>query len=289
MHPRNRHTGRYDFTGLVKLKPALARYTQPNRAGEPTINFSDPAAVRTLNAALLRQFYGIENWDIPPGYLCPPIPGRADYLHYVADLLASENDDVVPRGPEVHVLDIGVGASCIYPVIGHCEYGWTFIGTDIDPDAIASASKIVASNSELAGGIEIRRQKSPNEILRGVVQPGEFFNLVVCNPPFHSSLADARAGSERKAKNLRLEKPVLNFGGQNNELWCPGGEVEFVRQMIRESAEMKDKFRWLSALISKETNLPAIYAALEKYGASESRTFEMMLGQKKTRIVAWTF
>jgi 23S rRNA (adenine1618-N6)-methyltransferase len=22
--------------------------------------------------------------------------------------------------------------------------------------------------------------------------------------------------------------PVLNFGGQNNELWCEGGEIRFV-------------------------------------------------------------
>ncbi len=67
-----------------------------------------------LNKALLAAHYDIEYWDIPDTYLCPPIPGRADYVHRVAELL-----DVEVKGKYVHhkvrALDVGVGANCIYP------------------------------------------------------------------------------------------------------------------------------------------------------------------------------
>lgn len=141
MHPRNKHSGRYDFEKLTKASPELARFVSLSPRGESTIDFSDPEAVKALNSALLKHFYGVTKWDIPAGYLCPPIPGRADYMHSIADLLASRNGGVIPRGPSVRVLDIGVGANCIYPIIGHYEYGWEFVGSDVDPVAIASAKE----------------------------------------------------------------------------------------------------------------------------------------------------
>src|ERR1700761_6728862 len=146
LHPRSLHRGQYDFERLIKSTPKLRDFVKPNQYGNLSVDFSDPDAVKTLNKALLKQFYGINNWDIPEGYLCPPIPGRADYIHYAADLLAEVNGGVVPKGPKIHVLDIGRGANCVYPLIGSSVYGWTFVGTDIDPVAIQSAKDIVAAN-----------------------------------------------------------------------------------------------------------------------------------------------
>ena len=142
LHPRNRHRARYDFPQLVHSYAELAAFVQRNKFGDESIDFANPAAVKALNRALLLHFYGITNWDIPAGYLCPPIPGRADYLHYLADLLADGNGGVVPRGPAVRVLDVGMGANCIYPIIGHQEYGWQFVGTEIDPVACARPSRL---------------------------------------------------------------------------------------------------------------------------------------------------
>lgn len=139
LHPRNRHQGRYDFPALIKACPALAEFVILNPYGKQSIDFANPAAVRVFNRALLAQLYGIQHWDIPPGYLCPPVPGRADYLHGLADLLATDNDGAIPRGAAVRVLDIGTGANCIYPLLGQADYGWQFLGADIDPQALASA------------------------------------------------------------------------------------------------------------------------------------------------------
>lgn len=293
MHPRNRFQSRYDFPRLIAGIPDLARYLRPNPAGDMSIDFADPAAVTALNRALLKDAYGISYWDVPPGYLCPPIPGRTDYIQHVADLLATSHGGSVPGGKTVVVLDIGVGANCIYPIIGVSEYGWRFVGSEIDPAALQSARTIVAKNPSLSGRIECRQQTSSASIFHGIVRPGEAFDLTVCNPPFHASAAEAAQGTRRKLRNLSGARaaaaPVLNFGGQARELWCRGGEAAFVRRMIAESATLPDTCLWYTTLVSKSDSLPAIYRALDQAGVADSRTIAMQLGQKQSRIVAWTF
>ncbi|WP_232285982.1 23S rRNA (adenine(1618)-N(6))-methyltransferase RlmF [Pseudomonas fulva] len=294
LHPRNRHQGRYDFPALIKASPELAAFVIINPYGNQSIDFANPAAVKVFNRALLKQFYGIKHWDIPADYLCPPIPGRADYLHYLADLLAGENGGETPRGRCVRALDIGVGANCIYPLLGACEYGWRFLGTDIAPEAIASATNIVQANPGMGEQIELRLQPNSGHVFTGLLKPDERFELTLCNPPFHASAGEAASGSKRKWRNLgkldpKRKLPVLNFGGQAAELWCPGGEAAFVARLIGESAAHRDQVLWFSTLISKAGNLPGVYATLKKVGALETRTVEMSQGQKQSRFVAWTF
>jgi 23S rRNA (adenine1618-N6)-methyltransferase len=234
---------------LIQACPELAPFIRPAPTGRDTIDFADPAAVIALNRALLRHRYGVAQWDIPPGYLCPPIPGRADYIHHVADLLAQGGPAAIPRGPAVVVLDIGTGANCIYPILGVREYGWRFVGTEIDPTALAWARKLIAANPNLAGQIELRQQRSPSRIFLGIAKPGERFAACMCNPPFHASAAEAAAGTLRKVRNLAgrpVAQPVLNFGGRRTELWCAGGEAGFVRRMIAESAQRPDLCRWFT-------------------------------------------
>ena len=292
LHPRNPHRGRYDFRQLIACSPELAAFVATNEYGDESIAFADPAAVKALNRALLKLTYGITGWDIPAQYLCPPIPGRADYLHYLADLLAAGNGGIIPRGKSVRVLDIGVGANCIYPLIGHREYGWQFVGTDIDPAALDNAQRILDANSGLSDAIELRLQASRSAVFTGVVRANEVFDLTLCNPPFHASQAEANAGTQRKWKNLGKDaarQPLLNFGGQGAELWCEGGEEAFVCRMIEESAQLRGSCLWFTTLISKSASLPGVYRALKRAGVLDSRTIEMAQGQKKSRIVAWTF
>ncbi|MCU1719521.1 23S rRNA (adenine(1618)-N(6))-methyltransferase RlmF [Pseudomonas sp. 5P_3.1_Bac2] len=293
LHPRNRHQGRYDFPALIAKSPELAEFVILNPYGKQSIDFANPAAVKAFNRALLKQQYGIAHWDIPPDYLCPPIPGRADYLHYLADLLALGNDGVIPRGPRLRALDIGVGANCIYPLLGNREYGWQFVGADIADSALSSAKAIVHSNG-LDKLIELRKQADSQQIFNGLLNADERFDLTLCNPPFHASAAEASSGSKRKWKNLgkldpKRKLPVLNFGGQAAELWCQGGEAAFVSRLIEQSVAVAKQVLWFSSLISKAANLPLVYAALAKAGAVQVKTVEMAQGQKISRFVAWTF
>ncbi|HAH25197.1 MAG TPA: 23S rRNA (adenine(1618)-N(6))-methyltransferase RlmF [Prolixibacteraceae bacterium] len=292
MHPRNPHRFRYDFEQLIKVCPELAPFVSMNKFNSQSIDFADPQAVKLLNKAILKQYYDIQDWDIPQNYLCPPIPGRADYIHHMADLLATSHKGIIPTGPTVSVLDIGVGANCVYPIIGHKAYGWKFVGSDIDPMAIKTANQIISSNPTLKGAVECRLQSTPSNIFSNIIKKGETFDLAICNPPFHSSSEEAAGGTERKARNLSSEKKsasTLNFGGQNHELWCDGGEAEFVRRMIKQSSELPTRCLWFSSLVSKKSNLYAIYKFLKKVGALQVHTIEMTHGQKQSRIVAWTF
>ena len=295
LHPRNPHQGRYDFSALSKACPALSAFIKPNPKGDQTIDFSDEKAVLCLNKALLAHFYKVDNWQIPEGYLCPPIPGRADYIHYIADLLA---EGAVPTGKQVKVLDVGTGANCIYPIIGSQSYGWQFVGTDIDPVAIDVAKVIVQSNSNLSGRVKLVQQKESDAILKGIIKEKDRFDLTMCNPPFHSSMAEAQAGNQRKLKNLAKGKPAknqqhsqakLNFGGQNTELWCPGGELKFIKTMIKESVVFSDQVCWFTSLVFKGENIESLKQALNQQGAKQVEIINMSQGQKVSRLIAWSF
>ena len=293
LHPRNPHRERYDFPKLILAHPELGQFVAKNKYGDDSIDFANPEAVKALNRALLHDFYGITNWDIPKNYLCPPIPGRADYIHYAADLLASSNLGKIPRGAEVRVLDIGVGANCIYPIIGTIEYGWSFVGADINPVSLKSAKAIVELNSVLQGRVELRLQSNEKSIFKGLIKKEEYFDLTTCNPPFHASLEEAQSGTKRKWKNLgksiKHEKQTVNFGGQGAELWCEGGELAFIQRMVRESVEFKNQVKWFSTLVSKEQTLPALEKTLKEVQARRWETIDMAQGQKKSRVVAWSF
>ena len=289
---RNKHRARYDFKQLTDACPELAQFVKLNIYNDESIDFFNPEAVRTLNKALLKHYYAIDNWDIPPGYLCPPIPGRADYIHHMADVMSAKNYGKIPTGDKIKCLDIGVGANLVYPIIGNKEYGWSFIGADIDPVAIDSAAKIIELNPFLKDKIELRLQRQPNDIFFGMIQKDELIDLTLCNPPFHASADEAREGTLRKLNNLKTEKkidPVLNFGGQHGELWCKGGEERFICDMIRQSKFFAASCFWFSTSVSKQAHLKGIYEALQKEQAVELKTIPMGQGNKSGRIVAWSF
>lgn len=297
LHPRNRHRGRYDFPALIRAHPPLAEHLVSHPIAGDTLNFADPAAVLALNRALLAHHYRLDRWDLPPGALCPPIPGRADYLHHLADLLAETTPDrQPPRGPAVRVLDLGVGANCIYPLLGAREYGWSFVGSDIASASLAWARRLVADHPAVADRIELRLQPDPRKLFATVTAPGETFAASLCNPPFHASAAEAAAGTQRKLRNLAANRKdrsapsrTLNFGGQAGELWCEGGELSFIRRMIAESAQRPTLCRWFTTLVSQSARLPGLETALASARAAEVHIIPMHHGQKTTRILAWRF
>ncbi len=276
MHPRNRHQSRYDLKKLCRETPALLPFVTKD-----TIDFTHAEAVKTLNQAILKSDYKIKHWDIPEHYLCPPIPGRADYLHHLKDLIGKKD--------HVHGLDIGVGANVIYPLLGVAEYHWSFVASDVDPIALASAKKIIKAN-DLTKNIELRLQSSSERIFRSIILEKDLFDFTMCNPPFHASRIEALSGTQRKWKNLgKKNDHNLNFGGQSGELWCKGGEKTFIQKMIEESASFSTQCKWFTTLVSKEKNLVFLKHELQKVHANRVEVITMAQGQKKSRILAWSF
>ena len=292
LHVRNKNRERYDLGALMTTNPELADYVKPNKYGEDSVDFSNPIAVKLLNKALLNHYYGVKNWEFPDKNLCPPIPGRADYIHHMADLLSENNFGDIPIGDKIICLDIGVGANCIYPIIGVTEYDWKFIGSDIDPKSIESAKNIVNANLSLKDKIECRLQENRKDVFYGIIDGEDKIDLSICNPPFHSSSEDAQKGTRRKVQNLsgkKVKTPKLNFAGISNELICDGGEYKFIKNMVRESKKFSKNCYWFSTLVSKKSNLKGINRSLEKIEANQIKTIPIGTGNKYSRIVAWTF
>lgn len=292
LHPRNRHRDSYNFPRLIAACPELGEYVAENKYGVTSLDFSEPRAVKLLNKMLLLEHYGLDYWEIPRESLCPPVPSRAEYIHRIADLLAEDNKGKVPQGSGINVMDIGVGANLVYPIIGHHEYGWSFVGTDSNRSSLKSAKKIIDKNAVLKDDIQLRKQDDFRHIFKGVVNTKDLFDLSVCNPPFHASPEEAESGTRRKWKNLNKphEGPVKrSFGGQSNELWYRGGEKAFLEKMVRESVFSANKFYWFTTLVSKQGNVAVIHRELKKAGAMDGKIIDMAYGNKISRVACWTF
>lgn len=302
LHPRNLHNHGYDLLALIAAYPNLKTFVKPNRFGNLSIDFANPAAVKALNCALLTHHYGITGWDIPQGYLCPPIPGRVDYIHHVADLL--EANGVECNSENVKMLDIGTGANGVYSILASQTYGWHCTASDIDKVAIANLCEIVDKNPCLMGRFDLRLQTEPSHIFKGIIKPQDHFDVSVCNPPFHASEFEAMKSNRRKVNSLAYSKnktgasqakgvnkppAALNFGGQNSELWCEGGEMGFLRSMMTESKVFSGHCRWFTTLVSKADNLKPAQWLLHDLQAKKVKVIQMQQGNKTSRILAWTF
>jgi 23S rRNA (adenine1618-N6)-methyltransferase len=265
--------------------PDLLPFTFVNKYENKTIDFANPKAVKALNSALLIKHYGISHWSFPDTNLCPPIPGRVDYIHHIADLLKSSGIE-----KNIKVLDIGTGATCIFPLLGYAVYNWKFVGTDIDEASLENANDII-TNNHFSNAISLRHQTDASQIFKNVLEENDAFSVSMCNPPFHKSEDEALEATKRKLKGLNLDGKGLirNFSGTQNELWYKGGEKAFLHNYLYESSLFKDQCIWFTTLVSKKELVKGIQISLKKLGTKTVKVINMGQGNKVSRMVAWTF
>lgn len=279
LHPKNRFNQGYELDLLVKQNPKLKEFVIINKYDSVTIDFSNPIAVKELNKALLFSYDTISVWDFPDENLCPPIPGRLDYILHLKDLLSQEE--------EIKILDIGTGATCIYPLLGVAEYNWKFVATDIDLDSLDTAQDIIDDNN-FTDKIELRQQFNETHILKNILDDNDSFSATMCNPPFYKSAEEAQGANKRKSRNLG-NNAVRNFSGNNNELWYVGGEKAFLHTYLYESSLQPKKSKWFTCLVSKKDNIESLQSSSKKLGVKEFMVIPMQQGNKVTRLVCWRF
>lgn len=284
-HSKNKHKSGYDINVLCKAYPDLSPFVFENSFQTKTIDFANPKAVKALNTALLMAYYKITYWKFPDTNLCPPIPGRVDYIHHLASLLKTSKID-----GNSTILDIGTGANCIYPILGHAEYNWTFKGVDVDDASLKHAQQIVNKNN-LTKAISLVRQNDKALIFNGVIHKEDRFSATMCNPPFYKSEEEALHATTKKTQGLNGSdtKVVRNFSGNFNELCYDGGEKAFLHNYLYESSLFKNQCFWFTAFVSKKDLVKGMEASLKKLGATEIKIINMSQGNKMSRIVAWTF
>lgn len=281
VHPRNRYQGPHDFPALARYVPALAKHFTTTPDGRRSLDFTSPDAVRHLNRALLLRDYGLGHWDLPPGHLVPGVPGRLDYVHVLADLIGPDRPDVIG-------LDVGTGASLIYPILATHEYGWRMVGTDVYPPSLKIARALVKFNPRLTGKVLLRHQPSATDVFRSVILPHETFAFTMCNPPFFASPEEAGKAAAKKWQKLGADAGArLSFEGKGNELWAPGGEPDFLRRMIRQSADYAEQVEWFTTLVSKKGYLKIADRELDRVKPKERRVINVGQGGKRRRVLAW--
>jgi 23S rRNA (adenine1618-N6)-methyltransferase len=282
IHSRNKNKDKYDLGALLSLNAELGNYLKPNHKGEDSVDLSNPNAVKLLNQALLSYYYGIKNWNFSDNNICPTIPNKADYIHYMADILMGSNFGNLPEGNHITCLDIGTGATCIYPIIGAVEYNWNFIASEINKESISTAKAIIKSNTILTNKVDCRLQPKAKDIIYGVLNRDEKIDITICNPPLYNSIEEARKEFQKKGSLYKL----LDHA---NEMICDGGETKFLKQYIKESRAFGDNCFWFSSLVSKPSNQKAMADFLKLIGATEIKAIAIGLGHKPKQLLIWSF
>lgn len=282
MHPDNPFEKEYNFNGLIQSHPKLSEFIIVGKSDRKSIDFGDSKAIIALNTALLKRTFDV-NWELKPGHLCPALPGRLDYLIHVKDLLDA------PSKKPITMLDIGTGASLIYPLLATAAFDWNCTASEVDIDSIEFAKKLLLLNPNLKT-TTLRNQRFKSKIFHHVMEENDYFDLVVCNPPFYKTQSEAEQRNIRKNKNLHNNESIShNFGGHSNELWYKGGEEAFIKTMASESASYGSQVGWFTCLISNSEHVKILKRYVRKANPTELRVVEMEQGNKKSRFIAWTF
>ncbi|RKF53686.1 U6 small nuclear RNA -methyltransferase [Erysiphe neolycopersici] len=286
-----------NFSTLALVDSEFAKYLKPN--GQ--LDFSDPNAVQQLTKSLLKRDFGL-SVVLPQDRLCPPVPNRLNYILWVQRLLdttdikliidwnktvvSSSNTENNSRNDvTVYGLDIGTGASCIYPLLGCAlRNNWKLFGTDTDEKSLEYARQNVTSN-HLSDRISIVKTEPREPLIPFQVLGVENLKFIMCNPPFYESKEEMLKCAEAKKR-----PPFTACTGADFEMVTEGGEVEFISRLIDESTESKSRVQWYTSMIGKLSNLIILREKLVKLGINNYALTDFVQGNKTKRwAIAWSF
>ncbi|XP_077202027.1 RNA N(6)-adenosine-methyltransferase METTL16 [Paroedura picta] len=284
MHARNRYKDKPpDFAYLAAKYPDFQRHVQVGLAGRVSLNFKDPEAVRALTCTLLKEDFGLQI-DIPLERLIPTVPLRLNYIHWVEDLMAMQ--DPAGKASVVWGIDIGTGASCIYPLLGATLNGWHFIATEVDDVCFSYAKKNVEQNN-LSDLIKVVKVPQKTLLLDALEQESEvIYDFCMCNPPFFANQLEAKGVNSRNPR--RPPPSSVNTGGIT-EIMAEGGELEFVKRIIHDSLQLKKRLRWYSCMLGKKCSLAPLKEELQIHGVPKVTHTEFCQGRTMRWALAWSF
>ncbi|XP_071353355.1 RNA N(6)-adenosine-methyltransferase mettl16 [Trachinotus anak] len=279
MHPRNRYKDRPpDFAYLASKYPDFQQHVHTSLTGRPVVNFKEPEAVRALTCTLLKEDFGL-TIEIPLERLIPTVPLRLNYIHWVEDLINGQKQ--LRRG-----IDIGTGASCIYPLLGATMNGWYFLATEVDDICFDYATKNVEQNN-LSDLIKVVKVPQKTLLMDALKEETEIiYDFCMCNPPFFANQLEAKGVNSRNSR--RPPPSSVNTGGVT-EIMAEGGELEFVKRIIHDSLQLKKRLRWYSCMLGKKCSLAPLKEELRKQGVPKVTHTEFCQGRTMRWALAWSF
>ncbi|XP_032401857.1 RNA N(6)-adenosine-methyltransferase mettl16 [Xiphophorus hellerii] len=279
MHPRNRYKDKPpDFAYLASKYPDFQQHVHTSLTGRPVVNFKEPEAVRALTCTLLKEDFGL-TIEIPLERLIPTVPLRLNYIHWVEDLIDGQKQPC--RG-----IDIGTGASCIYPLLGATMNGWFFLATEVDDICFDYAKKNVEQN-KLSDLVKVVKVPQKTLLMDALKEETEIiYDFCMCNPPFFANQLEAKGVNSRNSR--RPPPSSVNTGGVT-EIMAEGGELEFVKRIIHDSLQLKKRLRWYSCMLGKKCSLAPLKEELRKQGVPKVTHTEFCQGRTMRWALAWSF
>ena len=269
-----------------------------------------------LTRGLLHMYLNVRLPQLPTHHLCPPVPNRLFYLHWIHTELLSQEQQVCRDDQQRQIsrsngkvgLDLGVGASCIYPLLAARVFNDRMIGSDVNVEALQLAQANVDAN-QLQHQIHLlhvlpSHAQEPSTPLGGPLQrtldaiqtsKQQAFSLssgldfVMTNPPFYdpnsmeedqeTAQAPPRIGDGRARTNMTMLEGSY-----------PQGEVGFVVDVLVDSLRARTSSRWFSSMLGKKTSLIFVTKLLTHLlGPAHIQSTEYGPGQYTRWFVAWTF
>ncbi|ORY98086.1 hypothetical protein BCR43DRAFT_563402 [Syncephalastrum racemosum] len=276
-HSRNIYANKpLDFEILVKEFPALEPFITVHK-NRLQFDFLNADGQRALTKALLKRDFGL-SVKLPHDRLCPPVPNRLDYILWVEDIL----HETLPGKKSYKGIDIGVGASCIYPLLGCARNkDWSFLGTETDTVSYKYAQKNVKRNN-MDDRIKIKFNNDRTSVL--TPEKDTSYDFCMCNPPFYASQQEIDDAAD--AKEL---PPYAICTGSASEMITQGGEYSFIETMINQSLDYKDHITWFTSLIGRKKTIKPLLAILKEKGIENYAVRDFCLGKTKRWAIAWSF
>ncbi|XP_021602334.1 RNA N6-adenosine-methyltransferase mettl16 isoform X2 [Manihot esculenta] len=322
IHPKNKYANNPpDFSLLASLYPSFKPFVFYSPDGRPRIDWTDFNSTRELTRVLLLHDHGL-NWWIPDGQLCPTVPNRLNYIHWIEDLLSDTISKNNKNGDIVRGFDIGTGANCIYPLLGASLLGWSFVGSDVTDVALEWAERNVKNNPHISELVEVRKVTDCQETLSiedpnnaesvngknrtdmngSLVDSGSFtlpvdayknyhgppilVGVVRDNEKFDFCMCNPPFFETMEEAGLN---PKTSCGGTPMEMVCPGGEKAFISTIIEDSVVLKESFRWFTSMVGRKANLKFLISKLRDVGVTVVKTTEFVQGQTCRWGLAWSF
>ena len=271
---------RPDFLTLIKEFPELKKYIlKQNEDNEEEFQFdwSNNELSLLMDKSILNYYFNIKYYDIPKGFLIPPIPSRINYINLINSIITKLINDIDIKN--IIGIDIGTGANIIYPILGYSIYKWKFICTEINKEAYNNA-KLILQKNNLENNINIIKQNNKDNIFISILNRENKYIFSMCNPPYYNY-----------ENEIKLEDKKRDNEYNFDEIYYKNGEYGFFQRYFEESICYKNNVFLYTILIGKKINAENIYDKLSSYNdiIKIYNMQKILTGNNVRYIIYWSF
>ena len=269
-----------DFLTLIKEFPELKKYIlKQNEDNEAEFQFdwSNNELSLLMDKSILNYYFNIKYYDIPKGFLIPPIPSRINYINLINSIITKLINDIDIKN--IIGIDIGTGANIIYPILGYSIYKWKFICTEINKEAYNNA-KLILQKNNLENNINIIKQNNKDNIFISILNRENKYIFSMCNPPYYNY-----------ENEIKLEDKKRDNEYNFDEIYYKNGEYGFFQRYFEESICYKNNVFLYTILIGKKINAENIYDKLSSYNdiIKIYNMQKILTGNNVRYIIYWSF